>query len=138
MLGRRMATKNYNNLERFSSSSDICPYMAVRLLSYWGEGRTRAMHNNKIYINLYRKSDHTHPMVQTRWSVLKPKWFYTNQIASKLCISTIVNVKLKEVSVELVFKGGNHVTLDHWKMCLNTINISVGMRREKNQGEMCV
>ncbi len=54
-------------------------------------------------------------MVQTRWSVLKPKWFYINQMVSKHCISTSVNIKLKEVTVELVFKGVNRVTLDHWR-----------------------
>ncbi len=66
-----------------------------------------------FYIDLHRKSDHTDPMVQTRWPFLKPKWFYNNQMVSKHCISTLVNIKFKEVTVELVFKGVNRVTLDH-------------------------
>ena len=36
-------------------------------------------------------------------------------MAPKRCFSTLVNIKLKEVTVELIFKGVNRVTLDHWR-----------------------
>ncbi len=64
-----------------------------------------------MYIDLHRKSDHTHPMVQTRWSVLKLKSFYINQMAPRRCSSNLVNIKFKEVTGELVLKES---TVLHW------------------------
>ncbi len=39
--------------------------------------------------------------------------FKVTPLFSKHCISTSVNINFKEVTVELVFKGVNRVTLDH-------------------------
>ncbi len=78
-----------------------------------------AFQNDWVYVRISEFSIHFLNFRWDSWSrlqpVRKPKWFYINQMVSKHCTSTLVNIKSKEVTVELVIKWVTRVTLDHWR-----------------------
>ncbi len=61
-----------NNTEDSNNEMD---YNAMTALSLCVcvDGEREREREREIYIDLHRKSDHTDPVVQTRWPFLKPK-----------------------------------------------------------------